>query len=95
MTAWHRRLLGYTRGHWPRLGMLMLCGALIMACEVIAPWPIKLLLDYVIVDQPLPNGWGWLGMLAGGDAAGLIFLLAVMTIVVLWSAGCSRWAKPT
>lgn len=82
MTAWHRRLLGYTRGHWPRLGMLMLCGALIMACEVIAPWPIKLLLDYVIVDQPLPNGWGWLGMLAGGDAAGLIFLLAVMTIVV-------------
>lgn len=57
----------------------------VIATELAAPWPMKVIIDYVLLGKPLPHSQAWLnGLLSQGPAvslpvlAGSIALLAVL-----------------
>jgi ATP-binding cassette subfamily B protein/subfamily B ATP-binding cassette protein MsbA len=55
--------------------------------EVLRPWPLKLIVDYVLKGKPLPAGWRWVAALPGGSTAnGLLAWLAAATVVLFLAA---------
>ena len=54
MKPWWRSLARYAYPYKGRLSLVMLLLLLGVAIDVVKPWPMKLLLDYVLKHQPLP-----------------------------------------
>jgi ATP-binding cassette subfamily B protein len=57
---------------------------LAVAATVLMPWPLKYIIDSVLVDHPLP---GWMGGLVGDMAAGTLVLLFGAAGAAITSAG--------
>jgi ATP-binding cassette subfamily B protein/subfamily B ATP-binding cassette protein MsbA len=74
---WWLHLLRFGRPHRRELAQvlaLMLAG---VAFEALRPWPLKLVVDYVLTGRPLPASTAWISHLPGADAS---------TIVLAWLA---------
>ena len=51
--------------------------------KLLAPWPLKLIVDYVLVENTLPESLKWIEALPGaGSAQGLLAWLAAATVVL-------------
>jgi ATP-binding cassette, subfamily B, bacterial len=53
-------LIAYARPHWHGLLLIALTMALMVGLEVLRPWPMKILIDNILGDQPLTaelGGW--------------------------------------
>ena len=74
-----RRMLPYIRAHWPRLVWPLVLAMLISACELLKPWPLKIVIDSVLGSQPLP--WEW----ARGWSHSAVLLLACVVMVGLYA----------
>ena len=80
-SGWHARLLhsalAYRRG-------LATGAALIVARALVTvalPWPMKLAVDYVLVDRPLPTWAGWLDQVPAADTSlGLLLVLGFAVV---------------
>ncbi len=58
------------------------------AMELLAPWPIKLVIDYVLLSQPLPDSMSWLAPLfAQGSQTALIVISCSIAVIALLSGG--------
>jgi ATP-binding cassette, subfamily B, bacterial len=73
------RMLPYIRAHWPRLVWPLVLAMLISACELLKPWPLKIVIDSVLGAQPLP--WEW----ARGWSSSAVLLLACLALVGLYA----------
>ena len=54
-----------------------------IAMTVLMPWPLKLILDYVILKLPLPESFGFLNSLLAGDPYWVLLLLALSIVVIV------------
>jgi len=78
-------IVGLLRPHWKAMTVAMVGVAGEAAAALLEPWPLKIVLDYLLQSKPLP-GWmmpvvGWVG---GGTLAVLNFaVLAVAVIAVV------------
>jgi ATP-binding cassette, subfamily B, bacterial len=70
--------LSFLRPYRARVVLLGLIAAIDIGLGVLAPWPLKLVVDNVLGHQPLPSALAWLGQLSGGD--GRVALLLVIVI---------------
>ncbi len=74
------RVLNFFQPDSPRIAaavVLVFCGAF---ASLLKPWPLALVVDGLLGDQPLP---GWLGSLAAGwDKPALLALLAGLVLVL-------------
>lgn len=81
------RLLRYARPHW--LGILVLTGTMVLTVAVglLMPWPMKLLIDNVLGEQPLPGALkDVLAFLPGADDKRGLLLWVVMGSLGLFLA---------
>jgi ABC-type multidrug transport system fused ATPase/permease subunit len=93
-----RRIYG-TFGHllkaywkWFALGYGGLLGTILL--HLARPWPLKLILDYVLVDRPLPAGAAGLVALVGDSAYALLTVCCVfMVLLVVLEGICSYVSK--
>jgi ATP-binding cassette subfamily B protein len=71
------RILAYLRPHQRALGWALAQVVLVGAFEVLKPWPLKIVIDSVLGDRPLPFGWSpdW--------SASALLLAACMGFVVI------------
>ncbi len=74
-----RRILPYLSAHWPRLAWALVLALFISACELLKPWPLKIVIDSVLGGQPLP--WDW----ARGWSSSAVLLAACLAIVALYA----------
>jgi ATP-binding cassette, subfamily B, bacterial len=78
---WWRPLLIYVRPETPRLlvvSLLMLVGVFV---DLLKPWPLKLIVDNVLVQAPLPGWTAGLAALPGaGTPTGQLAWLAAATV---------------
>lgn len=81
MKNWWLKLGRYALPEWRGLlliGSLMLLG---VAVGLLAPWPLKLIVDNVLGGKPLPERLWWVARLPGAiDPAGLLAWLAAATV---------------
>lgn len=81
-------ILGRLRAHRMKvaLALLSLLGA--TAMDLLAPWPLKLVIDYVLLAKPLPASLSWLKCLLGaGPVVALLVLSASIAVIALASGG--------
>src|SRR5439155_1583472 len=70
------------------LAGLCLLGALLM--ELLAPWPLKLIFDHVLMGKPLAPSWSYLGWLfQWGPLPAVAILSASVFLMVLVGGACS------
>src|SRR4029453_14524063 len=82
-------IIGLLQPHWKAMTMALVAVAGATVADLLEPWPIKIVLDYVLQSRPLP-GWmtGVVGQIGEGKQAILIFaLVAVAAIAVAGAAG--------
>jgi ATP-binding cassette, subfamily B, bacterial len=81
MNRWWLRVGSYAR---PETGSLTLIGALTLigvAISLLNPWPLKIIVDNVLVNKPLPRGISWLQSLPGAQSPKLLLAwLAAATV---------------
>jgi ATP-binding cassette subfamily B protein/subfamily B ATP-binding cassette protein MsbA len=65
---WWQRLSPYAHPYWGGLALVTLLMLLGVVIDVLKPWPMKLIVDYVLTRQPLPDGAGWIARSLGGTA---------------------------
>ncbi len=83
MSAWWGRFAPYARAQAPRITTLASLSVIGVGLEALLPWPLKLIIDNVLAQQPLPESVQWLGLLPGtGSGAGLLGWLAFGVLLV-------------
>ncbi len=67
------------------LAAALLCIFGFTLMELLAPWPLKIIFDYILLDKPLPPSLAWLGgLMAQGKATAVV----VISLGVVLIAGC-------
>jgi ATP-binding cassette subfamily B protein/subfamily B ATP-binding cassette protein MsbA len=72
MKLWWMRLTPYALPYRRELSLLLLLLLAGVGLNVLKPWPLKLIVDYVLTDQPLPGAVAWLKALPGGESTNLL-----------------------
>ncbi len=82
IASWRRqlRLLRYAKPHWKGLAVLIATMLVNIGLDLLRPWPLKLVIDNVLGDEPIP---GVLKALPGVDGPhGLLLWVAIATILI-------------
>jgi ATP-binding cassette subfamily B protein len=70
------RVLRYALPYWP-LAIAAAMGAVLLALAgLLGPWPLKILVDNVLGDQPLPAALQPIGQIIGPDRGALLLAAA-------------------
>jgi ATP-binding cassette subfamily B protein len=79
------RLVRYVLPHVPALGAVLAATALMIALEVLRPWPLKILVDNVLGESPLPPMLAAaLDHLPGGVERGALLTGAALATVLIF-----------
>jgi ATP-binding cassette, subfamily B, bacterial len=74
---WWLRLAGYVREHWRGFGFLLVLLVVEAALVALKPWPVKLIVDHVLIGRALPERATRLVGALGLEAAPPVTLLAL------------------
>ncbi len=56
--------------------------------ELIAPWPLKIIFDHILLDKNLPASLGWLsGLLAHGEITAVVMLSLTIVVIAAFRGG--------
>lgn len=79
----YRRLLRYATPYWKTWLMIAVVTFISAFVALLAPWPMKVLMDHVLGEQPMPERVaGLFAMLPGGTTAtGMIAWIAIATVL--------------
>src|SRR5437868_9070647 len=88
------RIIGLLQPHWKAMTMALFDVAGEATTDLLEPWPIKIVLDYVLQSRQLPV-WmieviGWIGE---GKLAVLSFAMLAVAAIAIAGAGCSYLEK--
>jgi ATP-binding cassette, subfamily B, bacterial len=80
--ALYLRILREARPYWPHIGGILLVGLVATPVALLTPVPLKIAVDSVIGDDPLP---GFLAAILPGDGSrdGAVLVLAVAMVVLV------------
>lgn len=81
LTNFQRLLLSHIRK--ARWGLIFALGSMVGTAltDLIAPWPLKIIFDYILLGTPLPAGMSFLAGWTGGDT--FVMLLVVAATIVM------------
>lgn len=87
-------IIGLLRPHWKAMTMALAAVAVATAADLLEPWPIKIVLDYVLQSRELP-GWmiGVVAWIGDGNLAILSFALAAVVAIAVTGAASSYVEK--
>ena len=80
-----RRILGYLRPYWLLAFASVALVLVAVGASLLAPWPLKILIDHVLTGQPLPSWLGRVISLPESDRSGwlLVSVLGGLAVALL------------
>ena len=91
-TRFHHVLLTHLRQVKGGLFLATLCTVGVSAAGLLKPWPLKIILDHVILGKPLPRFLGFLpGILSDGGTPLLVAAAGSMVVIALGEALCASF----
>ncbi len=87
------RIVDLLRPHWKAMTLALLSVGGVAATDLLDPWPIKIVLDYVLQSRPVP---GWLiGLVsqAGGDKLAILNLALTAVVGVAVAGAVSSYLQ--
>lgn len=91
--AFGRIVLAGFRAQWRALAWAVLGLVGLVAAELLAPWPLKLIFDQVLLGRPLPAAQAWLAPWLAHDAVTLLGLLAAAIAGIALVAGACAYLQ--
>ena len=83
MSRWWLKLLRYAAPQSRSLVLIAILMHAVIAAKLLAPWPLKLIVDNVLAKQPFPPALSWIERLPGaGGAQGQLAWLAGATVLL-------------
>src|SRR5579871_566455 len=78
------RLLPYVWPHWRGLTVVLVTTALTIGLDVLRPWPLKILVDQILGQEPMPDPLEGLvrGLPGPGGTAGLLLWVCLGTVLI-------------
>src|SRR5688572_23535185 len=92
MAAGGVSLVHLLRPHWKLLAVAFTAMVVQSAADLLEPWPLKVIFDYVLGSKPMP---GWLAeqMPADGDALAVLRIAAIAVIVIAVVGAISSYTE--
>ena len=59
-----------------------LIGTILM--NLVKPWPLKLIFDYILLDESLPEGATYFTLMLGNDKSTLLIIFCVSIVLVVF-----------
>jgi ATP-binding cassette subfamily B protein len=82
------RVMAYFRTHWQLLTVGLLLTGLGIGTELLKPWPLKFIIDTVLVDAPVGSGIDqWILAVLGAEKSTLLAALCAGILVIYLCAG--------
>jgi ATP-binding cassette subfamily B protein len=74
------------RPHWPRLSIALVAVLGETITDLLEPWPLKIVFDYVLASKPMPQ---WLGSVVAplGQSKGAILEFAALAVIAIAAVG--------
>lgn len=86
--GWYRHLISYARPYGRLLALGCLLAVVHTLIAVAVPWPLKVAVDHVLVDRPLPGWAGWIDAIPGvGSVATRLGVLGVVIVLLAVADG--------
>jgi ATP-binding cassette subfamily B protein/subfamily B ATP-binding cassette protein MsbA len=83
MKYWWLKLARYALPEWQGLLLIGTATVAAVGVKLLAPWPLKLIVDHVLTARPLPSELNWIATLPGGGSAkGILAWLAGATVAL-------------
>src|SRR3712207_5681783 len=77
-------VLGYLRQAKVSMTLAALCMLGLTVTELLRPWPLKIVFDYILLDKPLPQYLAFLGGLFGsGNVTALVVMVVAIVVIAL------------
>ena len=85
--------VGHLRQVRWRLALAAACTVGVAAAELLKPWPLKLILDHVILDKPLPRALHFLHGIVPGDRVGLLVDASGAIVLIALGGGLLSYCQ--
>ena len=83
-TRFRQVVFGYLRHAKVSLALAALCMFGLTVTELLKPWPLKMIFDYVLLDRPLPSYLSFLGGVFGsGKVSSLVVMVVAIVVIAL------------
>jgi subfamily B ATP-binding cassette protein MsbA len=89
MAAQRLSITGLLRPHWPLLGVAGIAMLVQGFTEVLEPWPLKMIFDYVLGSKPVPS---WLAPWIGSDRLAVLDVAALSVVLIAIVSAMSAFA---
>jgi ATP-binding cassette, subfamily B, bacterial len=91
-TRFNEVILGQIKAAKGQIALAALCIAGSTVSALLAPWPLKLVFDQVLLDKPLAPALGFLsGWVHGGSIAGLVALSIALVLIAFFTGFFAYW----
>lgn len=86
-------LVPHVRTYWKRymLAYFALLASVLM--NLLKPWPLKLILDHILLNKPMPRPVLFLSSMAGHDKPALLAILALGIVVIFFLEGIFTFGR--
>jgi len=91
MKLWWLRLGVYAQPQWHGLLFVTLMMLLGVVLDVLKPWPLKLIVDYVLTGQSLPDAVSWINLLPGSARPTVLLGWLAIATIMLFLASRIAW----
>jgi len=81
------KFLPYLKAHRWQVAWALAQVFLVAGVELLKPWPLQIVIDYVLVGKTPPNGGGLLGQFLSLPPSLLLLLACIALVIVHFSAG--------
>jgi ATP-binding cassette subfamily B protein/subfamily B ATP-binding cassette protein MsbA len=84
MRRWWLRLTHHVAPYGLQISVLIMLVLLGAGLTALMPWPMKLIVDYVLPAEPLPENLAWLSALTGTSEAGVLLAWMALSTLLLF-----------
>jgi ATP-binding cassette subfamily B protein len=86
-------VFGYLRGAKMSLALAALGTLGVTATDLLRPWPLKLIFDYVLLGKPLPSYLSFFEGILGGGRVALLAMMAVAIVLIALLSGAFTYLQ--
>ncbi len=81
------------RRHWQRFALAYLALFAAMVMNLLKPWPLKLVFDYILLNKPMPGRIMFLSAMAGHEKLNLLIILCVGIVGIYFLEGLFTFTR--
>ena len=93
MSRWWAKLAGYGWREAAGLTALLALTLAAVGMSLLAPWPLKIIVDYLLTGEPLPEQLEWLELVVTMPVSNALLLLVGATVTIFAATEATRIVK--